>query len=158
MSHVIDKLKFGVPADAIVMACPPDVNPDDDSVRYYGGLLVCESASFEWRRRIVACVNACCGIPTDQLDAYPSSVMRVMRERDELLSVMRLVASEVTDYVRPTSADSHLPSDIVEKVHAVIASIEGYAVVDDAPPKTSIPAIVFCPAGSLGEAIEGGTP
>lgn len=82
--------------------------------------------------------------------------MRVMRERDELLSVMRLVASEVTDYVRPTSADSHLPSDIVERVHAVIASIEGYAVVDDAPPQTSIPAIVFYPAGSLGEAIEGG--
>lgn len=80
----------------------------------------------------------------------------IEKQRDELLSVMRLVASEVTDGIRPTSADSHLPSDIVDQVHAVIASIEGYAVADAAPPKTSIPAIVFYPAGSLGESIDGG--
>lgn len=68
MNHENDKLKFGAPGDAIVMACPPDVNPDDDSVRYYGGLLVCESASAEWRRRIVACVNACAGSSTEWLE------------------------------------------------------------------------------------------
>jgi hypothetical protein len=78
MSHENDKLKFGVPADAIVMACPVDVNPDDDSVRYYGGLLVCESASTEWRRRIVACVNACVGMDTELLE--------IIVENDKTLS------------------------------------------------------------------------
>ena len=39
-----------------------------------------------YARRIVACVNACAGIPTAQLEAYQGAVMRVMKERDELLA------------------------------------------------------------------------
>lgn len=45
----------------------------------------------------------------------------------ELLSALQAVAGEVTDGVRPTSADSHLPSDIVRLVHSAIAKATGKA-------------------------------
>lgn len=49
------------------------------------------------------------------------------RQRDGLLAALKLVAAEVTDGVRPTSADSHLPADVVREVHSAIASIQGGA-------------------------------
>lgn len=45
----------------------------------------------------------------------------------ELLSALEAVAGEVTDGVRPTSADSHLPADIVRLVHSAIAKATGKA-------------------------------
>lgn len=104
MSHENDTLKFGGPGDAIVMACPPDVNPDDDSVRHYGGLLVCESASAEWRRRIVACVNACAGIPTERLEEFNdwsaagiASAATYRQQRDELLAALELMLERISE-------------------------------------------------------------
>lgn len=42
---------------------------ESDSLRYYGGHLVAESATPSNISRIVACVNACAGIPTEALEA-----------------------------------------------------------------------------------------
>jgi hypothetical protein len=53
---------------------------------------------------------------------------RLIAAAPELLEALQLVAREVTDYVRPTSADSHLPTDIVAAVHAAIAKATGSAV------------------------------
>lgn len=39
-----------------------------DALEYYGGNLIAESVSEENARRIVACVNACAGIPTEELE------------------------------------------------------------------------------------------
>lgn len=49
---------------------------------------------------------------------------RLERERDRLLAALNLVAAEVTDSVRPASADSHLPVDVVRAVHEAIAAVE----------------------------------
>ena len=45
----------------------------------------------------------------------------------EILAALEAVAGEVTDGVRPTSADSHLPADIVRLVHSAIAKATGKA-------------------------------
>lgn len=50
---------------------------------------------------------------------------QILGQRNELLAALQLVAGEVTDFVRPTSADSHLPTDIVAVVHAAIANATG---------------------------------
>lgn len=50
---------------------------------------------------------------------------RLIASAPDLLAALQLVAGEVTDYVRPTSADSHLPTDIVAVVHAAIAKATG---------------------------------
>ena len=47
------------------------------------------------------------------------------KQRNRLLGVMKMVASEVTDGVRPTSSDSYLPADVVRDVHAAIANATG---------------------------------
>ena len=41
-------------------------------------------------------------------------------EAGELTEVLRLVANEVCEGVRPTSADSYLPSDIVREIKRVL--------------------------------------
>jgi hypothetical protein len=50
---------------------------------------------------------------------------RLIAAAPDLLAVLLLVAGEVTDGVRPTSADSYLPSDIVAAVQSAIAKAIG---------------------------------
>lgn len=45
----------------------PEIN-GSDAVDYYGGHLVAESVTPANARRIVACVNACAGISTEELE------------------------------------------------------------------------------------------
>ena len=40
-----------------------------DDVEFYGGHLICESVVERNARRIVACVNLCAGISTEELEA-----------------------------------------------------------------------------------------
>lgn len=51
----------------------PGCGPLDEETRaYYGGYLIAESITPANRRRILACVNACQGIPTAQLELAAS--------------------------------------------------------------------------------------
>lgn len=48
----------------------PGCGPMDEETRtYYGGYLIAESISPANKRRILACVNACAGITTEQLES-----------------------------------------------------------------------------------------
>lgn len=38
-------------------------------IRDRAGVFVCDVVNEAWRSRIIACVNACAGIPTDALEA-----------------------------------------------------------------------------------------
>lgn len=50
-------------------------------------------------KRIVACVNACAGIPTDQLEAgILKGFNKVIEERDELLEIMRQIYNRFDSY------------------------------------------------------------
>ena len=49
-------------------------------------------------RRIVACVNACAGLPTEQLESSPSDgvlngVAGLIAQRDELLAALEIIAA-----------------------------------------------------------------
>lgn len=97
-AHTREPWKLGAPSDAVVVDVPPDVNPNDPSILYYGGHLICESASDANRRRIVACVNACAGIPTEEMEPgeYERHIIetgleigRLTAQRDELLSTLK---------------------------------------------------------------------
>lgn len=62
---------------------------------------------------------------SNALTTTKQSDQELIAAAPELLKALQLVAGEVTDYVRPTSADSHLPADIVAVVHAAIAKATG---------------------------------
>lgn len=53
-----------------------------DDVRLYGGYLVAESVFLNDARRIVACVNACEGIPTDELESIVRAGKRLAGPRE----------------------------------------------------------------------------
>lgn len=105
-------------------------------------------------RRIVACVNACEGIETDELNAYrvmsAKEYREIERQRDELLKIAKDVIGMLEncsvesgvchcgdDMARHSSAMScgHAPVDIgstyaahlYEKARAAIASVKGGA-------------------------------
>lgn len=65
--------------------------------------------------------NVCSSAPGNRDGGLQEANARLIAAAPELLAALQLVAGEVTDYVRPTSADSHLPTDIVAVVHAAIA-------------------------------------
>lgn len=54
---------------------------DEQTWTYYGGYLIAESITDANARRIVACVNACAGIPSEALEA---GAIREMREAIEI--------------------------------------------------------------------------
>ena len=59
-----------------------------------------------------------------QVEQLQAALSDTVTQRDQLLAALRMVAAEVTDGVRPTSADSHLPVDVVREVQAAIAAVE----------------------------------
>ena len=66
-----------------------------DAVEYYGGHLIGESITEANARRIVACVNACRGLGTDELEqhglvsAVGYELIELTKQRDELLRDMQ---------------------------------------------------------------------
>ena len=50
-------------------------------------------------------------------------IANLISENAALREVLKLVANEVCEGVRPTSADSHLPSDIVREINRVLNDI-----------------------------------
>lgn len=86
-------------------------------------------------RRIVACVNACAGIPTDTLELVSSfeqagikTIREMERQRDELLEALRAVMAGSRYYEIRGEADWHeisMPKrDALEKARAAIAKAE----------------------------------
>lgn len=80
-------------------------------------------------RRIVACVNACAGIPTERLEAMhrgPADLMpmyaRLEQQRDELLTICEEL-QESAEYW----SEYFVPLGIVERLDAAIASVKGGA-------------------------------
>ena len=101
-------------------------------------------------RRIVACVNACAGIPTDDLERCPSGGLfhladmanEVVKQRDELLAALNdavqiaKVAHEYWDRDQDSKVGKYLMalagnlpgySALTDGVHKAIASVNGSA-------------------------------
>lgn len=98
-------------------------------------------------RRIVACVNACEGVPTELLEAYPAPFSELRAERDRLLVAMKKLVGRADDpnigwrghsenkdeftceYCRAASLDStkiqHGPDCPVPQVLSAIAEVKG---------------------------------
>jgi len=115
-------------------------------------------------RRIVACVNACAGIPTDQLESGEARYVRneladiyaLEKRRDELLAALEKGGHslrEISLWDKTTAKDVAMAKAAYAEVKAAIASVKGYGQPEKSA-KTEVPAIVFFPAGSLGEEIE----
>lgn len=66
--HTPEPWRDGQTGDSIIASMPHGPFPHS-AYDYYGGYLVCESLSASDRRRIIACVNACKGISTADLEA-----------------------------------------------------------------------------------------
>jgi hypothetical protein len=65
-----------------------------DALDYYGGHMVAESVTPANASRIVACWNACLGLPTDELEqrglasAFGNQLLHAERQRDVLLEAL----------------------------------------------------------------------
>lgn len=122
-------------------------------------------------RRIVACVNSCAGIPTDWLESGTVGCLKNVRDerdmylkqRDELLAALDglLKAHRITFSRRPPEtveqAEKQLDAirNAVAAAESAIASVKGNHTEQPLEMVgTSAPAIVFYPAGSLGEYVE----
>lgn len=96
MEHSKEPWRKGIDYNSIVSddSSGPMVN-GAEAVEHYGGYMVAESVAEANARRIVACVNACAGLDTAQLELsleYGVTVLdelgRVKAQRDELLAVL----------------------------------------------------------------------
>lgn len=130
-------------------------------------------------RRIVACVNACAGLSTgflEQIDSIQSAltgqlvVTEVLEnQRDELLAAIDTVVKAIMIFRNePTLQRLHalrssngygVLQQAMDIGLDVIASVKadhfrGVTKMIDEASETSIPAIVFYPAGSLGEPVD----
>ena len=72
-------------------------------------------------RRIVACVNACAGIPTEHLEVGPLALATfpVIKQRDELLSVLKELQQSTAYW-----SDYDVPLGIVDRINIAIFNAE----------------------------------
>ena len=100
-----------------------------DAVEYYGGHLICESVVPSNASRIVACVNACAGIPDNVLEKaaecaasgrFGTMAAMYKAQRDELLAALQMaLADHMTEpYLHP------LRDGTVEAIRCAIANAE----------------------------------
>ena len=68
MPHSKEPWRDGRTSDSILSSEESPRQLDPTTEAYYGGQLVAESMTCQDRRRIIACVNACAGIPTEMLE------------------------------------------------------------------------------------------
>lgn len=70
---------------------------DADSLRYYGGHLIAESITPSNLRRILACVNACAGVPTAHLELCASwaDIVKTTIHRSALPTEAALVGASL---------------------------------------------------------------
>lgn len=121
--------------------------------------------------RARACVNACAGIPNEQLECDNVEFVRIFNERntlknqrDELLDIMDAAARTLdrdgdewglaADFRAAIASIKNGAPATCEKCNTPDLCREyGRACDPYEIPETSVPAIVFYPAGSLGEEV-----
>lgn len=110
-------------------------------------------------RRIVACVNACDGLDVEELErfglgsALGSEIVNLRRMRDDLLAALEKCRKELSAWMRDHGEDIGT-REAVSEARAAIASAKSYGHPDkSAENETTIPAIIFYLAGSLGEEV-----
>lgn len=100
-----------------------------DDVEYYGGHLICESVTLRNARRIVACVNACAGIPTDDLESslrlglfhLAEFADEVVKQRDDLLAALEVL---LRDYKVIYDIGDLEIQPALHQAHAAIAKVK----------------------------------
>ncbi len=91
--HTKGLLRVGRPG-AVVADHPVPEMSGSDALDYYGGHMVAESVTPANASRIVACWNACLGLPTDELEqrglasAFGNQLLHAERQRDVLLEAL----------------------------------------------------------------------
>lgn len=74
-------------------------------------------------------------------------------ERMDVQTITIMAMLSLLERIKPHS--SYLPSDVDDALHAALAKAKCYVQPEKtAKSETTVPAIIFYPAGSLGEAIE----
>lgn len=122
----------------------------------------CANVTHPDARRIVACVNACAGIKTEDLEAMrETSILAkantwadgIEKQRDELLAMLEKVTAKLAWL---NSDDCGHIMALTDEAESVIASVKGInpVVKESLTTETAAPAIVFYPAGSLGEEVQ----
>ena len=127
---------------------PLSIGPEVRSVDIPGFAINCQKSaphqldplyaiafSEEYARRIVACVNACAGIKTEDLEAMRgtsilakanASCDTVQKQRNELLEALELVV-KCCDEPRGRDNSEHDGMTALEAARAAIASVKGGA-------------------------------
>jgi hypothetical protein len=79
-------------------------------------------------RRLVACWNACEGVPTEMLEEYPAPFTELHAQRDELLEALELAMPALEAMRKQWPRSPHDDSlDVVEVAIAAIAKVKGGA-------------------------------
>lgn len=68
--------------------------------------------------------SSICDCPGPHIKEKESNALLIAAAPD-MLEALKIVAGEISDHIRPTSADSHLPTDIKSVVFAAIAKATG---------------------------------
>lgn len=85
-------------------------------------------------RRIVACVNACCGLPTDELEqnglvaAVGTQLLESDKQREELSSLLLEAQRYVRYRLEYTECDARIVMGLIADIDAAIAKAKGGAV------------------------------
>ena len=126
-NHTPEPWRVGRPG-TVVSDTPVPGMGGSDAVEYYGGHLIGESIIEANARRIVACVNACRGIGTDELEqhglvsAVGYELMELTKQRDELLEAAKAV---VTRWDTPNWKDAEPTAAVIGRLRAILQKIEG---------------------------------
>jgi len=168
MSHTKEPWKIA-DHDKSIVICFQGKKTAHGTTPYFAGGGALESERNANARRIVACVNACKGIDIGALesDGFPmklAGILALKNERDELLARLDVVCEVqiVSGTYNRIRAEREFAVDDLEYDlfsagwKAAIASVKGVQShgQPEKKPETSAPAIVFFPAGSLGEEVE----
>lgn len=91
-------------------------------------------------RRLVACWNACDGVPTADLEQYASLdgcdnetvarlkfIIGLTRQRDELLAALEKAERKLSAYVGVCTGDKELTDAVLPMARAAIAKVKGGA-------------------------------
>ncbi|MEA9440033.1 hypothetical protein VCX45_04850 [Aeromonas caviae] len=125
--HTKGLLRVGRPG-AVVADHPVPEMSGSDALDYYGGHMVAESVTAANARRIVACWNACLGLPTDELEqrglasAFGNQLLQVEKQRDVLLELLREARNPLITAMEVSSEDASAETEeLLERIDALLA-------------------------------------